>query len=97
MSSEPTSPLAQAFAALIAMLIAAIAEHAAEHPMLAPGCRATIRQLQALAEKLAAMVAAWEAGRPIPSHRRPKARRHTPKPPLHPKSVQRAPHRARTG
>ena len=66
MHPEPASPLGQAFAAIIAMLIAAIAEHAAEHPMLAPGLRATIRRLESIAARLEAMVAAWEAGRPIP-------------------------------
>ena len=57
MHPTPTTPLGQAIAAIIALLIAALAEHAAEHPVLAPGCRATMRQLQKLARRLEAMVA----------------------------------------
>ena len=57
MKPEPISPLAQAFAAFFAMLIAAIADHAAEHPVLAPGLRATIRQLEKIATRFDALVA----------------------------------------
>jgi len=42
-------------------LIAALAEHAAEHPLLAPGIRATIRQIEQTARKLDRMIAEWEA------------------------------------
>ena len=61
MHPAPTTPLGQAFAAIIALLIAALAEHAAEHPVLAPGCRATIRQLEKLARRFDAMAAEWQA------------------------------------
>ena len=61
MHPAPTSPLGQAFAAFFAILIAAIAEHAAEHPLLAPGLRASIRRLEKLSRQLQAMAADWEA------------------------------------
>ena len=63
MQPQPHSPLAQAFAAFFALLIAAIAEHAAEHPVLAPGMRASIRQLEKLARRLETLIAEWEAAR----------------------------------
>jgi hypothetical protein len=55
------SPLGQALAAIIELLIAAIAEHAREHPMLAWGCRASIRQLEKLIRRFDAMVQEWQA------------------------------------
>ena len=61
MERTSPSPLAQALAALFTTLIAALAEHAAEHPMLAPGIRASIRQIEQLAKKLDRMAAEWEA------------------------------------
>jgi hypothetical protein len=64
MHPTPTSPLGQVIAALIDLLIAALTEHAAEHPLLAPGCRASIRRLEKLSGKLQAMVAEWEATQP---------------------------------
>ena len=63
MERTSPSPLAQAFAALFTALIAALAEHAAEHPLLAPGIRASMRELEKLAKKLDRMVAEWEATR----------------------------------
>ena len=78
MHPAPTTPLGQAIAAIIAMLIAALAEHAAEHPMLAPGCRASIRQLEKLARQLDAMVAEWEATRHTPPPHRRKAKHAMP-------------------
>ena len=57
MHPQPTTPLGQALAAIIAILIAALAEHAAEHPVLAPGLRATIRQLEKIAARFDALVA----------------------------------------
>ena len=65
------SPLAQAFAAFFAMLIAAIADHAAEHPLLARPLRASIRRLEACAAKLQSLIHAWEQDR-LPA-RRPRA------------------------
>ncbi len=61
MERTSPSPLAQAIAAIFDLLIAALAEHAAEHPMLAPGIRATIRQIEQTAKKLDRMIAEWEA------------------------------------
>ena len=92
MERTSLSPLAQALAALFTTLIAALAEHAAEHPMLAPGIRASIRQIEQLAKKLDRMAAEWEAtrtitrthkpGRSLPPSRakatRPAARRRGP-------------------
>ena len=72
MHPNPTSPLGQAFAAFFALLIAAIAEHAAEHPLLAPGLRAAIRRLEKLAHRLDAMIAEWEASRTQPHPKRPR-------------------------
>jgi hypothetical protein len=69
MHPAPTTPLGQAFAAIIHLLIAAIAEHAREHPLLAGGCRASIRQLEKLARRFDAMVAEWQASQAEP--RRP--------------------------
>ena len=71
MPRTPATPLDQALAAIIDLLIALIAEHAAEHPMLAPGLRASIRQLEKLSRSLQAMVAEWQATRHQP--RRPRA------------------------
>jgi hypothetical protein len=77
MHPAPTTPLGQAFAAIIAMLIVAIAEYAAEHPLLAPGLRATIRQLEAMSKRFDAMVAEWQANTPRSPRRRtgPRTRR----------------------
>ena len=84
MHPEPTSPLGQAFAAIIALLIAALAEHAAEHPMLAPGLRAAIRKLEKLSKQFRAMAADWESTRTTPTRRAgftPPPRRHPPRRP----------------
>lgn len=64
MERTSPSPLAQAIAAIFDLLIAALAEHAAEHPLLAPGIRATIRQIEQTAKKLDRMIAEWEATKP---------------------------------
>ena len=77
--AQETSPLAQAFAAIIAMLIAAIAEHAREHPMLAGGCRASIRQLEKLSRRFEAMANEWHQHQSHP--RKPGTR--PPPPPKH--------------
>ena len=66
MHPAPTTPLGQALAAIIQLLIAAIAEHAREHPMLAGGCRASIRQLEKLAIRFDAMVQEWQADSRMP-------------------------------
>ncbi len=66
---QETSPLAQAFAAIIAMLIAAIAEHAREHPMLGGPCRASIRQLEKIAKRFEALANEYEASRTQPRRR----------------------------
>ena len=68
------TPLGQALAAIIAILIAALAEHAAEHPVLAPGLRATIRQLEQIARRFDAMVAEWQATRDRPPRAHPRTR-----------------------
>jgi hypothetical protein len=63
MERTSPSPLAQAIAAIFDLLIAALAEHAAEHPLLAPGIRASMRQIEQVAKKLDRMVAEWEASK----------------------------------
>lgn len=90
MHPAPASPLGQVIAAIIDLLIAALTEHAAEHPLLAPGCRASIRRLEKISHKLQAMVAEWEAtqtqtpnrkkGVSPPPHRPPPARQGAPAP-----------------
>jgi hypothetical protein len=80
MTQEPASPLGQAFAALIALIIAALAEHAAEHPVLAPGLRVTIRQLEKLAREFQALADRYE--NPQPKRRRRPAL-WPPRPHLH--------------
>ena len=75
MEKAPAPPLDQALAAIIDLLIALIADLAAEHPLLAPGLRASIRQLEKLSRSLQAMVAEWQATRHQPrlhARRRPK-------------------------
>jgi hypothetical protein len=86
MHPAPTSPLGQAFAAIIHLLIAAIAEHAREHPLLAGGCRASIRQLEKLARRFQALADEWHQHQtqprlPAPPRRptpgvRPRTSRH---------------------
>jgi hypothetical protein len=71
MHQAPASPLGQVIAAIISLLIAALTEHAAEHPLLAPGIRASIRRLEKLSIKLQAMVADWEATQSPERTRRP--------------------------
>ena len=66
MQPVATTPLGQALAAIIAILITALAEHAAEHPLLARGCRATIRQLEDLVRRFDALAAEWQATRHRP-------------------------------
>jgi hypothetical protein len=66
MQHIPATPLGQALAAIIQILIAAIAEHAREHPMLAGGCRASIRQLEKIARRFDAMVLEWQADSRMP-------------------------------
>jgi hypothetical protein len=78
MQHIPATPLGQALAAIIQILIAAIAEHAREHPMLAGGCRASIRQLEKIARRFDAMVADWQASQATPR---------TPKPPTRPQQA----------
>jgi hypothetical protein len=77
--AQETSPLAQAFAAIIAMLIAAIAEHAREHPMLGGPCRASIRQLEKIAKRFEALANEWHQSqtetRPNPPKPRPPGAR----------------------
>ena len=63
MERTSPAPLAQAIAAIFDLLIAALAGHAAEHPLLAPGIRASMRQIEHLARKLGRMVAEWEASK----------------------------------
>jgi hypothetical protein len=70
MERTSPSPLAQAIAAIFDLLIAALAEHAAEHPLLAPGIRATIRQIEQTARKLDRMIAEWEATIPTQTEAR---------------------------
>jgi hypothetical protein len=79
--AQETSPLAQAFAAIIAMLIAAIAEHAREHPMLGGPCRASIRQLEKISRRFEALANEWHQSqtetRPNPPKPRPSGARQT--------------------
>jgi hypothetical protein len=75
MERTSPSPLAQAIAAIFDLLIAALAEHAAEHPLLAPGIRATIRQIEQTAKKLDRMIAEWEAAKPTQTSIRTRTRR----------------------
>ena len=83
MTLPAQTPLGQALAAIIAILIAALAEHAAEHPVLAPGLRATIRQLEGIARRFDAMVAEWQSAtlRPRRRRNRPRIPMATPAPP----------------
>jgi hypothetical protein len=78
MQHIPATPLGQALAAIIQILIAAIAEHAREHPMLAGGCRASIRQLEKLIRRFDALAAEWQASQaasaPPDAARRPPSR-----------------------
>ena len=80
MPFEATTPLGRALAAIITTLIAALAEHAAEHPVLAPGLRATIRQLEKLAREFQALADRYE--NPQPKRRRRPAL-WPPRPHLH--------------
>ena len=71
MPDGPATPLDQAIAALIAMIIAAIADQAAEHPLLAPRLHATIRQLEETSLRLQTLAREWQATRHIPTAPRP--------------------------
>jgi hypothetical protein len=72
MERTSPSPLAQAFAALFDLLIAALAEHADEHPLLAPGIRASMRRIEQLAKKLDRMVAEWDAAKSTQAKQPPR-------------------------
>jgi hypothetical protein len=70
MTQIEDSPLGQALAAIIALLIAALAETAREQPLLAGGCRAAIRQLEQTSKRFQALANEWHAARsPIPTSR----------------------------
>jgi hypothetical protein len=64
--------LAKAFAAFFATLIAAIAQLAAEQPLLAPSLRMSIRQIEKIARQFEAMATEWQATRHRPKPRRPR-------------------------
>jgi hypothetical protein len=57
----PTTALGQLFAAIAALLIAALAEHARENPSLAGLIRLTIKRLEAGIARFDALVAAHES------------------------------------
>ena len=65
--------ITQAFAAFFATLIAAIAQLAAEQPLLAPSLRMSIRQLEKLAAQIHSLVTEWQANRHRPHPTRASA------------------------
>ena len=69
MQSEPLTPLGQAFAAIVATLIAALAEHARACPSLAGLIALTIRRLEAMSTSFDALVAAHQHPETTPVRR----------------------------
>ena len=61
--------ITQAFAAFFATLITAIAQLAAEQPLLAPSLRMSIRQIEKIAKQFQALATEWQATRHRPKLR----------------------------
>ena len=92
MHPNPTPPLTdlgKAFAAIIATLVAVLAEHARQSPSLAGLIALTIRRLEAMSTSFDAMVAAHQDPLAQGAARRSPHRPARPRPPLHIQTPQR--------
>jgi hypothetical protein len=78
-SPSGQTALGQAFAAIVAILIAALAEHARQSPNLAGLMALAIRRLEAMSGNFDAMVATWQADHPTPRRTRARTRVASPR------------------